>query len=110
MTDTWARVMLLRPSPTWQANQICYLTSEYGLTSQSLDLTFEAEYELKFWMEGSESQFNETYPVVLSGYFSPRVLEAAIVEDRTNGCTNSNAATFVPLLSSIVFIYLSMLV
>ena len=73
---TWAKVILYERSidgGSRHDTQISHLTTQYGDTSQNLDLQFkgtvDSEYLLMFRVEG-ENFPNETFPVVLTGYWT----------------------------------------
>ena len=73
---TWVKVILYERSidgGSRHDTQISHLTTQYGDTSQNLDLQFkgtvDSEYLLMFRVEG-ENFPNETFPVVLTGYWT----------------------------------------
>ena len=107
---TWAKVILHESSIDggWrQDTQICYLTNQYGVTNQNLDLRFQGTlgsgYLLIFRVDG-ENFANETFPVVLTGYLTYDVENVAICEDETNRAANECGIKTVVLLLNLLFL------
>ena len=107
---TWAKVILHESSIDggWrQDTQISYLTNQYGMKRENLDLRFQGTlgsgYLLMCRVEG-ENFANETFPVVLTGYLTYDVKNVAICEDETNRAVNECGRKTGVLLLNLVFL------
>lgn len=92
LNGKWARVMIETKPETNETSseslQICYLSYDYKMMSEDLDLAFNKYHghNVTFWLEKEEPEMGNTMPVVLSGYttvFNPGTLSVNVIEPIT---------------------------